>query len=81
MNEENVCEHCYQQAPAGKRFCSDACRRCELADCDETQECARLCLPRWVLRPEAPLGYDEATEQERAEIIDATISQPSQGSR
>lgn len=48
MSEDNVCEHCYQSAPDGRRFCSESCRQCELTDCDESKECAGLCLPQWV---------------------------------
>lgn len=29
MEDENVCEHGDHPAPAGKRFCSEACERCE----------------------------------------------------
>jgi len=39
----NVCEHGDHPAPDGKRFCSQACADCELADCDAETNCAGLC--------------------------------------
>ena len=41
--EENCCEHGDHPAPAGLRFCSSACARCEVADHDGTKECAGIC--------------------------------------
>lgn len=39
-----ACEHGDHPAPAGKRFCSKACERCEHTDHDATvDECAGLC--------------------------------------
>jgi hypothetical protein len=43
---ENVCEHGDHRAPEGKRFCSEACARCELADAPDGAECAGICLRR-----------------------------------
>lgn len=42
--EASVCEHGDHPAPEGKRFCSEECKRCEVADCPEGEECAGLCL-------------------------------------
>lgn len=40
----NVCEHGDHPAPVGKRFCSDACAKCEVADFDDTKaSCAGIC--------------------------------------
>lgn len=47
----NTCEHGDHPAPAGKRFCSDACRACESTmPSDENQltepYCARVCVSK-----------------------------------
>lgn len=42
--DENVCEHGDHVAPPGRRFCSPECARCELAECDDADECAGICL-------------------------------------
>lgn len=41
---ENTCEHGDHPAPAGKRFCSEACLRCEQYDAPESAEgCVGIC--------------------------------------
>lgn len=45
--DANVCEHGDHPAPPGKRFCSRACAECERADCDDSEECAGICLRPW----------------------------------
>jgi len=43
-NPVNVCEHGDHPAPAGKRFCSESCAKCEMTDFDATKaECAGIC--------------------------------------
>lgn len=43
--DQNVCEHCYEPAPEGARFCSKGCAECEHSQLDypEDQECPGLC--------------------------------------
>lgn len=41
--EDNGCEHCLEQAPLGKRFCSAACVRCEHESEDEETGCDGIC--------------------------------------
>lgn len=44
LGVENTCEHGDHPAPANKRFCSDACAACELAEHPGGKaECAGLC--------------------------------------
>jgi hypothetical protein len=50
---ENVCEHGDHPAPTGKRFCSDACKRCEHESNSEIG-CDRIC----GLTPPDPLQGD-----------------------
>lgn len=39
----NVCEHGDHPAPAGKRFCSEACCTCDGTDAPEGDLCAGVC--------------------------------------
>lgn len=43
---ENVCEHGDHPAPAGQRFCSPECKRCEATDADFSVGCAGICFGR-----------------------------------
>lgn len=42
--EESVCEHCANEAPKRRRFCSKECARCERESDGETGGCDGLCL-------------------------------------
>lgn len=54
----NVCEHCYQQAPEGKRFCSDACCECEHESTNAETGCDGFCckarLPEGFVKCDGP---------------------------
>lgn len=39
----HCCEHGDHPAPDGKRFCSDACKRCEGMNADFSIGCAGIC--------------------------------------
>ena len=64
--DENVCEHGDHPAPPGKRFCSDACKKCEIAECGPSEECADLC--GWGKTYRA-LDAEQARWQDRIEQV------------
>jgi hypothetical protein len=72
---ENVCEHGDHPAPAGKRFCSDACERCEHESKNEETGCDGICLKpaeAWLVaaaKLQAQAAWENHTAQDVIELI------------
>ena len=47
--EAMPCEHCLKAAPAGKRFCSERCLRCE-HESESEDGCDEICIHGYVPR-------------------------------